>query len=149
MNSGKYVFSQLLEFVDTYEFKKCVKRYNGDYRIRDFNCWNQFVQLFLGQLTSLNSLRDICLCLKAHKRKLYHLGIKQNVNQSIISRANENRDWRIFADFVEYLIKLVRPLYSNSSVPNINPDNQIFALDSTTISCSIKLLTWAEGKIYP
>ncbi len=146
MNSGKYVFSQLLEFVDRYEFNKCVKRYNGDYRVRDFNCWNQFVQLFFGQLTSLNSLRDISLCLKAHKRKLYHLGIKQHVNQSTISRANESRDWRIFADFGDYLIRLVRPLYLDSPIPNININNEIFALDSTTISCSINLLTWAEGK---
>lgn len=146
MNSGKYVFSQLLEFVDRYEFAKCVKRYNGDYRVRDFNCWNQFVQLFFGQLTSLNSLRDICLCLKAHKRKLYHLGIKQHANQSTISRASESRDWRIFADLGDYLIKLVRPLYMDSFIPNINIDNEIFALDSTTISCSINLLTWAEGK---
>lgn len=146
MNSGKYVFSQLLEFVNKYEFNKCVKRYKGDYRVRDFNCWNQFVQLFFGQLTSLNSLRDICLCLKAHKRKLYHLGIKQHVNQSTISRANESRDWRIFADFGDYLIQLVRPLYQESSIPNIDMDNEIFALDSTTISCSINLLTWAEGK---
>ena len=146
MNSGKYVFSQLLEFVDRYEFTKCVKRYNGDYRIRNFNCWSQFVQLFFGQLTSLNSLRDICLCLKAHKRKLYHLGIKQHVNQSTISRANESRDWRIFADFGDFLIRLVRPLYMDSLIPNIDIDNEIFALDSTTISCSINLLTWAEGK---
>ena len=146
MNSGKYVFAQLLEFVDRYEFKKCVKRYNGDYRVRDFNCWNQFIQLFFGQLTSLNSLRDICLCLKAHRRKLYHLGIKQYVNQSSMSRANESRDWRIFADFGEYLINLVRPLYKKYPVPNIDIKNEIFALDSTTISCSINLLTWAEGK---
>lgn len=146
MNSGKYVFSQLLEFVNKYEFNKCVKRYKGDYRVRDFNCWNQFVQLFFGQLTSLNSLRDICLCLKAHKRKLYHLGIKQHVNQSTISRANESRDWQIFAEFGDYLIQLVRPLYQGSSIPNIDIDNEIFALDSTTISCSINLLTWAEGK---
>jgi len=146
MNSGKYVFSQLLIFVNKYEFNKCVKRYKGDYRVRDFSCWNQFLQLFFGQLTSLNSLRDICLCLKAHKGKLYHLGIKQNVNQSSMSRANESRDWRIFADFGDYLIKLVRPLYSGYSVPNIDIDNEIFALDSTTISCSINLLTWAKGK---
>jgi hypothetical protein len=146
MNSGKYVFSQLLEFVDRYEFKKCVTRYNGDYRVRDFNCWNQFIQLFFGQLTSLNSLRDICLCLKAHKQKLYHLGIKQYVNQSTLSRANESRDWRIFADFGDSLIKLVRPLYVDCPVPNVDLDNEIFALDSTTISCSINLLTWAEGK---
>jgi len=146
MNSGKYVFAQLLQFVSKYEFEKCVKRYNGDYRTRDLNCWNQFIQLFFGQLTSRNSLRDICTCLKAHKKKLYHLGIKQNVNQSSLSRANERRDWRIFADFGEYLIKLVRPLYSNSQIPNIDIENDIFALDSTTISLSIKLFTWAEGK---
>ena len=103
MNSGKYVFTQVLHFINRYEFEKCVNRYNGDYRTRELNCWNQFVQLFFGQLTSRNSLRDICTCLKAHKGKLYHLGIKQNVNQSTLSRANENRDWRIFADFGEHL----------------------------------------------
>jgi len=146
MNSGKYVFSQILQFINKYEFEKCVKRYKGDYRIRELNCWNQFVQLFFGQLTSLNSLRDICTCLKAHKKKLYHLGIKQNVNQSTLSRANENRDWRIFADFGDYLIKTVRPLYANSPIPNIDLENDVFALDSTTISLSIKLFSWAPGK---
>lgn len=146
MNSGKYVFAQLLQFVNIYEFEKCVSRYNGDHRVRELNCWNQFVQLFFGQLTSRNSLRDICVCLKAHKSKLYHLGIKQNVNQSTLSRANEKRDWRIFADFGEYLIKMVRPLYANCSIPNIYIDNDVFALDSTIISLSIRLFRWAEGK---
>lgn len=146
MNSGKYVFAQLLQFINRYEFQKCVSRYNGDHRTRNLNCWNQFIQLFFGQLTSLNSLRDICLCLKAHHKKLYHLGIKQNVDQSTLSRANENRDWRIFADFGEYLIKLVRPLYANNPVPNVDIDNDVFALDSTTISLSIKLFSWAYGK---
>ena len=148
MNSGKYVFSQLLDFIPRYEFSKCVKRYNGDCRVRELNCWNQFLQLFFGQLTSLNSLRDICLCLKAHKHKLYHLGIKQHVNQSTLSRANENRDWRIFAEFGEYLIQFVRPLYADRSIPlpNVNIDHDIFALDSTTISLSIKLFSWASGK---
>jgi len=146
MNSGKYVFAQILQFVNKYEFEKCVSRYKGDHRVRDLNCWNQFIQLFFGQLTSRNSLRDICLCLKAHKKKLYHLGIKQNVNQSTLSRANENRDWRIFADFGEYLIKTVRPMYSDSPIPNVDIDKDVFALDSTTVSLSLKLFTWAEGK---
>jgi hypothetical protein len=84
--------------------------------------------------------------LKAHKNKLYHLGIKQNVNQSTLSRANEKRDWRIFAEYGEHLIKLVRPLYANSPIPNVEIDNDVFALDSTTISLSIKLFRWAEGK---
>jgi len=146
MNSGKYVFAQLLQFVNRYEFDKCVKHYNGDYRVRELNCWNLFVQLFFGQLTSLNSLRDICTCLKAHKQKLYHLGIKQNVNQSTLSRANERRDWRIFAEFGEYLIQKIRPLYADNLIPNVDIDNEVFALDSTTISLSIKLFRWAQGK---
>ncbi|MDR1878830.1 MAG: IS4 family transposase [Bacteroidales bacterium] len=146
MNAGKYVFSQVLDFVNKYEFDKCVKRYFGNYRTRELDCWNQFVQLFFGQLTSLNSLRNICLCLKAHEGKLYHLGIRQNVNVSTLSRANEKRDWRIFADFGNILIKLVRPLYTDNPILNINLDNEIFALDSTTISLSINLFTWAEGK---
>jgi len=146
MNSGKYVFAQVLQFVNKYEFEKCVVRYRGNHRVRGLTCWNQFIQLFFGQLTSLNSLRDICVCLKAHKNKLYHLGIKQNVNQSTLSRANENRDWRIFADFGEYLIRTVRPLYANCSIPDVDIDNDVFALDSTTISLSIKLFSWARGK---
>ncbi len=146
MNSGKYVFAQILQFVNKYEFEKCVSRYKGDHRVRDLNCWNQFIQLFFGQLTSRNSLRDICLCLKAHKNKLYHLGIKQNVNQSTLSRANENRDWRIFADFGEYLIKTVRPMYSDNPIPNVDIDKDVFALDSTTVSLRLTLFTWAEGK---
>ncbi len=146
MNSGKYVFTQILQFVNKYEFEKCVARYDGDHRVRDLNCWNQFVQLFFGQLTSLNSLRDICTCLKAHNKKLYHLGIKQNVNQSTLSRANEKRDWRIFTDFGEYLIKMVRPLYASNLIPNVDIENDVFALDSITISLSIKLFSWAGGK---
>ncbi len=146
MNSGKYVFAQILQFVNKYEFEKCVSSYKGDHRVRDLNCWNQFIQLFFDQLTSRNLLRDICLCLKAHKNKLFHLGIKQNVNQSTLSRANENRDWKIFADFGEYLIKTSRPMYSDSPIPNVDIDNDVFALDSTTVSLSLKLFAWVEGK---
>lgn len=146
MNSGKYVFSQILELVNRYEFEKIVKIHKGNYRVREFNCWNQFIQLFFGQLTNLNSIRDICLCLKAHNNKLYHLGIKNYVSHTTLSRANEKRDWQIFANFGYYLIELVRPLYKNSVVPNLSIENELFALDSTTISCSINLLIWAEGK---
>jgi hypothetical protein len=146
MNSGKYVFRQMLDFVNQYEFNKCVKRYSGNYRVRDFKCWNQFVQLLFGQITSLDSLRSICTCLQAHEGQLYHLGVKQSVDHTTLSRANENRDWRIFADFGEYLIGLVRPLYADFPVPNVNINSEVFALDSTTISLSINLFTWAEGK---
>ena len=100
--------------------------------------------MFFGQLTHRNSLRDIFLCLIAHWNKLYHLDIKQSVNQSTLSLANENRDSRICSDFGEYLIKLVSPLYAYCYVDDINLDNEIFALDSTTVIT--KLFTWAQGK---
>ena len=130
MNSGKYVFSQLLQFISKYEFEKCVARYDGDYRTKDLNCWNQFIQLFFGQLTSRNSVRDICVCLKAHKNKLYHLGIKKYVHQTTLTRANESRDWRIFGDFGSYLIELVKPLYADQPIPNVDIENDVLALDS-------------------
>jgi len=146
MNAGKYVFAQVLSLINRYEFQKCVNRYNGDYRTRELNCWNQFAQLFFGQLTARNGLRDICLCLNAHKNNLYHLGIKQSVNQSTLSRANESRDWHIFADFGTYLINLVQPLYAENSVSDLEIDKDVFVLDSTTISVSITLMNWAKGK---
>jgi hypothetical protein len=146
MNSGKYVFRQLLDFVNQYEFDKCVQRYFGNHRVRHFKCWHQFVQMLFGQITSLDSLRSICICLKAHKSQLYHLGVKQYVDHTTLSRANENRDWQIFADFGYYLIGLVRPLYADFPVPNVDIDHEVFALDSTTISLSINLFTWAYGK---
>ena len=146
MNSGKYVFAQLLQYINRNEFDKFVTTYDGDFRTRDLNCWNQFIQLFFGQLTSRNSLRDICTCLKAHRNKLYHLGIKQSVNQSSLSRANERRDYRIFADFGNYLIQEIRPRYSSEPIAGVDINNEVFALDSTTISLSIKLFSWAPGK---
>ena len=146
MYSGKFVFSQMLEIVNRYEFNKCVNRYKGNYHIREFDCWNQFTQLLFGQLASLPSLRAISVCLQAHKHQLYHLGIKKQVDSSVLSRANERRNWLIFSDFGKYLIQLVRPFYSDCPIPKINIDNEIFALDSTTISVSINLFTWANGK---
>jgi len=146
MNRGKYVFAQILSLVNRYEFQKCVDRYRGDYATSKLNCWNQFTHLFFGQLTGRNGLRDICLCLKAHRNRLYHLGIKQSVNQSTFSRANESRDWRIFADFGMYLMNLVSPLYTDESGMISDIDKDIFAIDSTTISVSIILMDWAQGK---
>jgi hypothetical protein len=146
MHTGKFIFSQVLDVVSQYEFNKHVKRYKGNYHVRELDCWNQFVQLLFGQLASLPSLRSISTCLQAHEHQLYHLGIKKQVDSSVLSRANERRNWMIFADFGNYLIHLVRPLYADCPIPNLDIDNEIFALDSTTISVSINLFTWAEGK---
>lgn len=147
MHSGKYIFSQIIEFIPRYEFDKLVKRYNGDFHSRNMSCYNQLLHLLFGQLTVCNSIRDICLCLKAHQRNLYHLGFRKTVNESSLSRANETRDYRIYEGLGSILINKVRPLYKKESVPGLFlPEYEIFALDSTTISCSIKLLTWALGK---
>ena len=116
MHLGKFVFAQIVEFIPRFEFDKCVKRYNGDFHARSLNSYNHLLQLIFGQITACTSLRDICLCLKAHQKNLYHLGIKQNVVHSTLSKANEKRDYRIFQDFGYYLINQVRPLYANEKI---------------------------------
>ena len=147
MHKGKYVFAQVLSLFNRYEFNKCVDRYDGNKGVRHFSCWNQFVQMFFGQLTARKGLRDIHTCLNAHSAKLYHLGIGGLVHFSTLSRANEQRDWRIFADYGYYLIQLVKPLYWDEPIDeNLSDELKIFALDSTTISTSIILCSWAYGK---
>lgn len=147
MNIGKYIFSQVSDYIPRYEFDRIVKKYNGDYHVRDLTCYNLFLHMMFGQLTSCNSIRDICLCLKAHHKILYPLGFRQTVNVSSLSRANRDRDYRIWEELGYVLIDIVRPLYKKESIPDVNlPGWEIFAVDSTTISCSIKLMSWALGK---
>lgn len=147
MNKGKFVFAQVVDFLPRYEFDKIVKKYGGDYRYRHLTSYNHLLHLIFGQLSACNSLRDICLCLGAHKTWLYHLGFGQSVNESSLSRAGENRDYRIFEEFGYILIGIARPLYAKDPIPDVFlPGWEVFALDSTTISCSILLLAWAFGK---
>lgn len=146
MNKGKYVFSQVIEYIPRYRFEKLVRQYKGDWHSKGLNSYNHLLHLLFGQITGCSSLRDICLCLDAHKNILYHLGIRNSVTHTSLSRANENRDYKIFEGLGKYLIKLVRPMYSNTSIPEITVDNVLYALDSTTISTSIKLAAWAYGK---
>lgn len=147
MNIGKYIFSQVADYIPRYEFDRIVKKYNGDYHVRDLTCYNLFLHMMFGQLTSCNSIRDICLCLKAHQKILYPLGLRQTVNVSSLSRANRDRDYRIWEELGYVLIDIVRPLYKKEPIPDVNlPGWEIFAVDSTTISCSIKLMSWALGK---
>lgn len=147
MNEGKYVFTQVTSLIPRQIFQRLVKKYNGDHRVREFNCTNQLKYMLFGQLTACKSLRDICLCLSAHQDILYGLGITTSVNESSLSRANEKRDYHIYEGLGLALIKIVRPLYSKMRLDYIAPqDHEIFALDSTTISCSLKLMNWAQGK---
>ena len=146
MNIGRYIFAQVVDFLPRYQFDKAVAKYRGDWHAKDLTCYSQLLHLLFGQLTGCDSLRDICLCLKAHEDSLYHLGFRKTVEHSNLSRANEKRDYRIYEELGMYLISIVRPLYAEASVPEITIDNVLYALDSTTISTSIKLAAWALGK---
>lgn len=146
MNVGSYIFSQVMDYIPRYQFDKLVAKYHGNWHSKDLTCYNQLLHLLFGQITGCGSLRDICLCLEAHKPILYHLGFRNTVTQPSLFRANENRDYRIYEGLGTYLISIVRPLYSKTAIPEITVDNVLYALDSTTISTSIKLATWALGK---
>ena len=147
MNEGSYVLTQAFSLLPRQIFQRLVKKYAGDYRVRNFNCTNQLRYMLYGQLTACESLRDICLCLSAFPESLYGLGITASVNESTLSRANESRDYRIYEGLGLAMIKIVQPLYSKMRIDYIVPqDHDLFALDSTTISCSINLMGWALGK---
>ena len=146
MNQGKYVFAQVIGFIPRYQFDKLVRQYKGDWHVKNLTSYNHLLHLLFGQITGCGSLRDICLFLETHTNMLYHLGFRKTVNHTSLSRANESRDYRIFEGLGIYLIDMVRPLYSKAKLINITVDNVIYALDSTTISTSIKLATWAFGK---
>ena len=146
MNIGRYIFAQITDFIPRYVLDKLVTKYKGDFHVKELTCYNQFLHLLFGQLTGCDSLHEICLCLDAHKNILYHLGFRNTVTISSLSRANENRDYRIYEELGFYLIQWVRPLYANTPITDIITDKVIYALDSTTISISIKLATWALGK---
>ena len=144
MHQGQYVFSQLVSLVPKYEFDKCVSKYNGNYRTKDFKCWSQFLCMLFGQITYRESISDIINCLTAHKNKVYHLGIINLVAVSSLTRANENRDWKIYQDYAHYLIQLVRPLYVDDNEFTLELDNTVYALDSSTIDLCLTTFYWAK-----
>jgi len=144
MYQGQFIFSQLISLVPKNEFDKCVDKYNGNYRTKDFKCWSQFLCMLFGQLTYRESISDIINCLKAHKNKVYHLGIKKLVAVSSLTRANESRDWKIYQDYAHYLIQLVRPLYVDDNEFTLELDNTVYALDSSTIDLCLTTFNWAK-----
>ena len=119
MYSGTTVFAQVMKFMPEYEFHKCVDHYKGDYRIRKLPCREHFLVMSFAQLTGRKSLRDIENCLSAFSDKLYHSGISKPVSRSTLADANEKRDWRIYADFAQILIKQARPLYFDFLLPGM------------------------------
>ena len=144
MNQGKTILSQIMSFVSKYEFNKCVEKLSGNYKVRSFTCWEQFIVMSFAQLTYRSSLRDIETCLRAMKKKLYHSGVKSSVSKSTLSDANESRDWRIYSDFSHILIKQARELYKIEHDFTLELDNMVYALDSTTIDLCLSLFPWAK-----
>jgi len=143
MNLGQTVFSQLMEHLPHKEFQKCVARYRGDYSLKSFSCWNQFLAMAFAQLTYRESLRDIEACLRSLQSKLYHMGFRSKVSRSTLADANELRDWRIYADFAQVLIRIARPLYADDPL-GVELDQNLYALDSTTIDLCLSLFPWAR-----
>ncbi len=146
MNVGRFVFAQVIDFLPRYEFKKIVKKHNADFHAKNLNSYNQLLHLLFGQLTGCTSLHEIILCLSAHSDIIYHLGIRQTVQVSSLARANETRTYLIFEELGQNLIQCVRPLYASEKLLDLSVENVVYALDSTTISTSIKLAAWALGK---
>jgi hypothetical protein len=144
MHEGKYIFSQILDFIPRYNLESCVDKYNGNKKIKNLSCRDQFLALMFGQLTGLRSLRGITLCLNAHEGQLYHLGFRsKKFTLSTISRANQFRDWRMWKDFTEHLIKKAQSLYNKENDFSIELNNSVYALDSTVIDLCLTTFKWA------
>ena len=143
MNTGRTVFSQLIEHAPSKEFQKCVARYHGDSHLRGFSCWEQYLAMAFAQLTYRESLRDIEACLRSMSGKLYHMGFRGKVARTTLADANECHDWRIYADFAQVLIGIARPLYSSDPM-GVDLKDSLYALDSTTIDLCLALFPWAR-----
>jgi len=143
MNSGRTIFSQVMDFLPLAEFRKCVARYRGEYKVQKFSCLDQFLCMAFAQLTYRESLRDIEAVLRAVQPKLYHMGIRSRVSRSTLADANENRDWRIFAEFAQVLIAEARRLYAGDEF-GLQLKQTAYALDATTIDLCLSLFPWAK-----
>ncbi len=143
MYCGKIIFSQVMDFLPKYEFYKCVDRYQGHYKVKNFSCLDQFLCMSFAQLTYRESLRDIEVCLRSMNNKLYHMGIRSKISRNTLSNANNKRDWRIYADFAQVLIHTARNLYVNEDI-GLELEQTVYALDSTTIDLCLSIFPWAQ-----
>jgi len=143
MNTGRTIFSQIMDHVPKHEFNRCVERYRGSYKVQQFSCWDHFLCMAFAQLTYRESLRDIVHCLGAQQSKIYHLGFRSPITRSTLSDANNNRDWRIYADLAAVLTKTAKELYRNEPF-SVEIANTVYALDSTTIDLCLSMFPWAK-----
>lgn len=143
MNQGKYIFSQIIGLISHKQFQSIVNRHFGDYKVRDFSCWKQFLSMAFGQLTHRESISDTVLCLKANANKMYHLGIGEVVAVSTITRANENRTFQIYEDLAMLLITEAKQLYVHDDDLEVSLKGNVFAIDATTIDLCLSAFCWA------
>jgi transposase len=141
MNHGKYVFSQLVEFLPQRVFDRFVTKYDGNKKVRHFTCWNQLLCMIFGQLSSRDSLRDLIIVIEAHQSKSYHLGFGKNVTRSNLSKANESRNYKIFEDFANHLILIAQ---GKNSTDGFEIKGNIYAFDSSTIDLCLSVFWWAH-----
>ena len=142
MFAGRLIFKQVMDFMPLPTFRRCVVKYQGDFRARTFSCLDQFLCMAFAQITHRESLRDIEICLRSQNKKLYHMGIRGKVSRSTLADANEKRDWRIYAEFAQNLIAIARDLYRED--PFLEElDETVYALDSTTIDLCLSVFPWA------
>lgn len=142
MNVGKLVYSQITDHLPLHSFRRHVNRYQGDRYVKQFRCLDQYLVMAFAQLTFRESLRDIEACLGTQQSKLYHMGIRSTVSKSTLADANESRDWRIYADFAQSLIRIARPLYVDDDL-GLDLDNTVYALDASTIDLCLSVFPWA------
>jgi hypothetical protein len=142
MFTGKLVFAQVMEHMPLKIFHRCVQTYNGNHKVKSFSCLDQFLCMAFAQLTYRESLRETEVCLRAQNKKLYHMGIRGGIARNTLSNANKVRDWRIYADFAQALIKIARPLYADEDL-GLELTNTIYAFDSSTIKLSLSVFPWA------
>ncbi len=143
MYIGRTIFSQLIDYLPIHNFRRCVARYNGNKNVKTFSCLDQYLCMAFAQLTYRESLRDIESCLRAMQSKLYHVGIRGKISRSTLAEANENRDWRIYADFAQILISTARKLYHDEEF-GVELDNTVYALDASTIDLCLSVFPWAK-----
>ncbi len=142
MNKNKYVFAQLIEFLDKDKFRHLVDKYNGNRYVKSFTCWNQLLALMFGQLSNRESLRDVVVALEAHHTKCYHLGIGRNpIAKTTFASANQNRDYRIFENFAFFMMEQAR---KKQATDIFKLKGHVYAFDSTTIPLCLSIFWWAK-----
>ncbi len=144
MNQGKYVFSQLIEFLSPNDFIRCVEKFDGNHRVRSFTCWHQMLYMIFGQLSHRESLRDLIICLQSQQNKSYHLGMGKGTSKTNLARANEKRDYRIYESYAATLVRQVQQLSVDFEPLDLSTNASVYAIDATVIDLCLSIFWWGK-----